>query len=152
MLFSSVEWSPDLALPVCHNGQSCVDGISRRGLASAVVFLGIHSVSFLGLCSWPVLFIALTISCPETPDVPQITKKLPDTMTVQKLKGLLQRLCHVAASDQQLSYASIKVGNMSGNNFHLSWSCSVCFRAGRSLTCLITWSSFPSTPSSQGTL
>ena len=52
---------------------------------------------------------ALTISLPDDPSKPQLTKKLPDTMTVQKLKGLLQHLYKVDSSDQRLSYISHKV-------------------------------------------
>ena len=52
---------------------------------------------------------ALTITFPDDPSKPPLTKKLPDTMTIQKLKGLLQHLYKVDSCDQRLSYISQKV-------------------------------------------
>jgi len=53
--------------------------------------------------------IAVTIRCPEVPERKELNKKLPSTMTVQKLKGLLQRLYKVPYSEQKLSYQDSRV-------------------------------------------
>ncbi|NP_001088530.1 tubulin-specific chaperone E [Xenopus laevis] len=53
--------------------------------------------------------LTLTIQCPEKPDKKPIQKKLPDSMTVQKVKGLLYRLLKVPGSDLKLSYQSSKM-------------------------------------------
>ena len=45
------------------------------------------------------------------PERPPLVKKLPDTMTIQQLKGLIQRLYKIDSSDQKLSYKSHKVRN-----------------------------------------
>lgn len=50
---------------------------------------------------------ALKLVFPEDSSKPQITKKLPDTMTIQKLKVLLQHFFKVDVSDQSLSYISV---------------------------------------------
>ena len=52
---------------------------------------------------------AVTIRCPDHPEKKELAKKLPGTMTVQKLKGLLQRIYKVDSSDQKLSYCDKKV-------------------------------------------
>ena len=51
------------------------------------------------------------MKCPDHPDAKTLSKKLPGTMTVQKLKGLLQRLYKVDSSNQSLSYLDEKVRN-----------------------------------------
>ncbi|XP_040285240.1 tubulin-specific chaperone E [Bufo bufo] len=53
--------------------------------------------------------LTLTIMCPEKPDQKPIKKKLPDSMTVQKVKGLLYRLLKVPSSELKLSYESSKM-------------------------------------------
>lgn len=53
---------------------------------------------------------AVTIACPDAPDKKPVTKKLPGTMTVGKLKGLLYRLFKVDSSDQKLSSVDSKLG------------------------------------------
>ncbi|KAG8444516.1 hypothetical protein GDO86_009614 [Hymenochirus boettgeri] len=54
--------------------------------------------------------LTLTIRCPEKPDQKPIQKKLPDSMTVQKVKGLLYRLLKVPGSLAiKLSYESSKM-------------------------------------------
>ncbi|XP_075718642.1 tubulin-specific chaperone E isoform X2 [Rhinoderma darwinii] len=53
--------------------------------------------------------LSLTILCPDEPDKKPIKKKLPDSMTVQKVKGLLYRLLKVPGSELKLSYESSKM-------------------------------------------
>ena len=53
--------------------------------------------------------LAITIKCPDHPEQKQLAKKLPGTMTIQKLKGLLQRMYRVNSSDQKLSYVDKRV-------------------------------------------
>ncbi|XP_069810559.1 tubulin-specific chaperone E isoform X2 [Dendropsophus ebraccatus] len=53
--------------------------------------------------------LTLTIMCPDRPDQKPIKKKLPDSMTVQKVKGLLYRLLKVPGSELKLSYESSKM-------------------------------------------
>ncbi|KAG8583143.1 hypothetical protein GDO81_008297 [Engystomops pustulosus] len=53
--------------------------------------------------------LTLTILCPNKPDQKPIKKKLPDSMTVQKVKGLLYRLLKVPGSELRLSYESSKM-------------------------------------------
>ena len=53
--------------------------------------------------------LAVTIKCPDHPEQKQLAKKLPGTMTIQKLKGLLQRMYKVNSSDQKLSYVDKRV-------------------------------------------
>ncbi|KAK3697992.1 hypothetical protein QZH41_014374, partial [Actinostola sp. cb2023] len=48
--------------------------------------------------------IALTFKCPNDSSKKVITKKLPGTMTIGKVKGLLYRLYKVDSADQTLSY------------------------------------------------
>nr|XP_020642664.1 tubulin-specific chaperone E isoform X1 [Pogona vitticeps]XP_020642673.1 tubulin-specific chaperone E isoform X1 [Pogona vitticeps] len=60
--------------------------------------------------------LKLTFKCPDKPDQKPIEKKLPDSMTVQKVKGLLYRLLKIPGSDLKLSYESSK---MKGKEFEL---------------------------------
>ncbi|XP_029449707.1 tubulin-specific chaperone E isoform X2 [Rhinatrema bivittatum] len=53
--------------------------------------------------------LTLTIVCPDQPNRKPIEKKLPATMTIQKVKGLLHRLLKVPGSDLSLSYKSSKM-------------------------------------------
>ncbi|XP_063299450.1 tubulin-specific chaperone E isoform X2 [Pelobates fuscus] len=53
--------------------------------------------------------LTLTFKCPEKPDQKPMQKKLPDSMTVQKVKGLLYRLLKVPGSELKLSYESSKM-------------------------------------------
>nr|XP_006122125.1 tubulin-specific chaperone E isoform X1 [Pelodiscus sinensis]XP_025039903.1 tubulin-specific chaperone E isoform X1 [Pelodiscus sinensis] len=53
--------------------------------------------------------LTLTIKCPDKPDQKPIEKKLPDSMTVQKVKGLLYRLLKIPGSELKLSYESSKM-------------------------------------------
>lgn len=53
--------------------------------------------------------LTLTIMCPNKPDQKLIKKKLPDSMTIQKVKGLLYRLLKVPGSELKLSYVSSKM-------------------------------------------
>ncbi|XP_048582939.1 tubulin-specific chaperone E [Nematostella vectensis] len=52
--------------------------------------------------------IPLKIICPDNTDKKAVTKKLPGTMTIGKLKGLLYRLYKVDSSDQKISYLDTK--------------------------------------------
>ena len=54
---------------------------------------------------------AVAIKCPDNSDQKELSKKLPGTMTVQKLKGLLQRLYKVDTSEQKLSYLDNRVSH-----------------------------------------
>lgn len=54
---------------------------------------------------------AVTIKCPDNSGEKELTKKLPGTMTVQKLKGLLQRLYKVDSSEQKVSYLDNRVSH-----------------------------------------
>ncbi|KAJ7377274.1 hypothetical protein OS493_030085 [Desmophyllum pertusum] len=56
------------------------------------------------------LIKAVTITCPDAPDKKSVTKKLPGTMTIGKIKGLLYRLFKVDSSDQKLSSVDTKLG------------------------------------------
>ena len=63
---------------------------------------------------------AVTIKCPDNSGEKELTKKLPGTMTIQKLKGLLQRLYKVDSSEQKLSYLDNRVSGhyaISHNHF-----------------------------------
>ncbi|ELK05100.1 tubulin-specific chaperone E [Pteropus alecto] len=53
--------------------------------------------------------LTLKIKCPHQLDQKVIEKQLPDSMTVQKVKGMLSRLLRVPASDLLLSYESPKM-------------------------------------------
>nr|KAF6395638.1 tubulin folding cofactor E [Rousettus aegyptiacus] len=53
--------------------------------------------------------LTLKIKCPHQLDQKVIEKQLPESMTVQKVKGMLSRLLRVPASDLLLSYESPKM-------------------------------------------
>uniref|UniRef100_F6Z6T8 Tubulin-specific chaperone E n=1 Tax=Ornithorhynchus anatinus TaxID=9258 RepID=F6Z6T8_ORNAN len=61
--------------------------------------------------------LTLTIKCPDRPAQKLIQRQLPDSMTVQKVKGLLSRLFRVPGSELRLSYESPKVGGGSASGF-----------------------------------
>lgn len=48
----------------------------------------------------------ITFKCPQDPSQRELVRKVPSSMTVQRLKGLLQRLYKVNSSEQKLSYQS----------------------------------------------
>ncbi|XP_064411951.1 tubulin-specific chaperone E isoform X2 [Latimeria chalumnae] len=52
--------------------------------------------------------LTLTIKSPDKTDQKPIERKLPDSMTIQKVKGLLCRLFKVPGSELKLSYISAK--------------------------------------------
>ena len=49
-------------------------------------------------------FYDVTITAPDNPELKALKKKLPLTLTIQKLKGVLHRLYKMDPSDQMLSY------------------------------------------------
>ena len=51
----------------------------------------------------------ITFVCPGKADQKPIIKKLPDSMLIQKVKGLLYRLLKVPGTQLQLSYTSAKI-------------------------------------------
>ncbi|XP_072912738.1 tubulin-specific chaperone E isoform X2 [Hemitrygon akajei] len=53
--------------------------------------------------------LALTIRCPDKPDQKLLEKKLPDSMTIQKVKGLLHRLFKVPSAELKLTYITSKM-------------------------------------------
>ncbi|XP_037247995.1 tubulin-specific chaperone E isoform X1 [Falco biarmicus] len=53
--------------------------------------------------------LTLTIKCPEKPEQKPVEKKLPESMTVQRVKGLLYRLLKIPGSELKLSYESSKL-------------------------------------------
>ncbi|NWH82223.1 TBCE protein, partial [Piaya cayana] len=53
--------------------------------------------------------LSLTIKCPENPEQKPVEKKLPGSMTVQRVKGLLYRLLKIPGSELKLSYESSKL-------------------------------------------
>ncbi|NXO01253.1 TBCE protein, partial [Rhinopomastus cyanomelas] len=53
--------------------------------------------------------LTLTIKCPEKPEQQPVEKKLPESMTVQRVKGLLCRLLKIPVSELKLSYQSSKL-------------------------------------------
>ncbi|NXN12679.1 TBCE protein, partial [Indicator maculatus] len=53
--------------------------------------------------------LTLTIKCPEKPEQKPVEKKLPESMTVQRVKGLLYRLLKIPGSELKLSYRSSKL-------------------------------------------
>ncbi|NWS70371.1 TBCE protein, partial [Crotophaga sulcirostris] len=53
--------------------------------------------------------LRLTIKCPEKPEEKPLEKKLPGSMTVQRVKGLLYRLLKIPGSELKLSYKSSKL-------------------------------------------
>ncbi|XP_020028940.2 tubulin-specific chaperone E isoform X2 [Castor canadensis] len=60
--------------------------------------------------------LTLKIKCPSQLEQKVLEKQLPDSMTVQKVKGLLSRLLKVPVSELLLSYESPK---MAGREFEL---------------------------------
>ncbi|XP_062502907.1 tubulin-specific chaperone E-like isoform X2 [Corticium candelabrum] len=54
--------------------------------------------------------LEITISFPDDSTKTPITKKLPASLTIQKLKGLIQRLCRVDISQQRLTYKETENG------------------------------------------
>ncbi|RMC12757.1 hypothetical protein DUI87_10282 [Hirundo rustica rustica] len=58
---------------------------------------------------YPTLCLTLTIKCPEKPEQKPVEKKLPESMTIQKVKGLLYRLFKIPGSELKLSYESSKL-------------------------------------------
>uniref|UniRef100_A0A8C2SS14 Tubulin-specific chaperone E n=1 Tax=Coturnix japonica TaxID=93934 RepID=A0A8C2SS14_COTJA len=53
--------------------------------------------------------LTLTIKCPDNPEQKPVEKKLPESMTVQRVKGLLYRLLKIPGSELKLSYESSKL-------------------------------------------
>ncbi len=53
--------------------------------------------------------IQVTIKCPDEPTKKTLTKKLPGTMEVQKIKNLVHRLLKVEVTAQKLTYTSPKI-------------------------------------------
>ncbi|NXD79779.1 TBCE protein, partial [Halcyon senegalensis] len=53
--------------------------------------------------------LTLTIKCPEKPEQKPVEKKLPESMTIQRVKGLLYRLLKIPGSELKLSYESSKL-------------------------------------------
>ncbi|KFP68647.1 Tubulin-specific chaperone E [Cariama cristata] len=53
--------------------------------------------------------LTLTIKCPEKPEQKPVEKKLPESMTIQRVKGLLYRLLNIPGSELKLSYKSSKL-------------------------------------------
>ncbi|KAJ6664663.1 hypothetical protein lerEdw1_006236 [Lerista edwardsae] len=60
--------------------------------------------------------LTLTFKCPDKPDQKPLQKKLPESMTIQKVKGLLYRLLKIPGSELKLSYESAKI---KGKEFEL---------------------------------
>ncbi|KAM6365454.1 tubulin-specific chaperone E isoform 4-T4 [Alca torda] len=58
---------------------------------------------------YPSLCLTLTIKCPENPEQKPVEKKLPESMTIQRVKGLLYRLLKIPGSELKLSYESSKL-------------------------------------------
>ncbi|XP_067876646.1 tubulin-specific chaperone E [Heterodontus francisci] len=53
--------------------------------------------------------LALTIRCPDNPDQKLLEKKLPGSMTIQKVRGLLHRLLKIPGAELKLTYISSKM-------------------------------------------
>ncbi|XP_035176928.1 tubulin-specific chaperone E [Oxyura jamaicensis] len=53
--------------------------------------------------------LTLTIKCPDKPEQKPVEKKLPESMTIQRVKGLLYRLLKIPGSELKLSYESSKL-------------------------------------------
>ncbi|NWS39671.1 TBCE protein, partial [Probosciger aterrimus] len=53
--------------------------------------------------------LTLTIKCPDKPEQKPVQKKLPESMTIQRVKGLLYRLLKIPGSELKLSYESSKL-------------------------------------------
>nr|XP_028579901.1 geranylgeranyl pyrophosphate synthase isoform X1 [Podarcis muralis]XP_028579902.1 geranylgeranyl pyrophosphate synthase isoform X1 [Podarcis muralis] len=77
--------------------------------------------------------LALTFKCPDRPDQKPIEKKLPESMTIQKVKGLLYRLLKIPGSELKLSYESSKVSSCSYNT---EYNLSHCYCQHCTLTLL----------------
>ncbi|NXS51286.1 TBCE protein, partial [Brachypteracias leptosomus] len=60
--------------------------------------------------------LTLTIKCPEKPEQKPVEKKLPESMTIQRVKGLLYRLLKIPGSELKLSCESSK---LEGKEFEL---------------------------------
>lgn len=64
---------------------------------------------------------AVILSCPEDSSREDQVRKVPASMTVQKLKGLIQRLYKVSSSDQTLSYQSKEVSRKGVRDGRCGW-------------------------------
>lgn len=53
--------------------------------------------------------LSITFVCPDDSDRKPIVKKLPDSMIVQKVKGLLYRLLKIPGAELKLSYSTSKM-------------------------------------------
>ncbi|XP_033635093.1 tubulin-specific chaperone E-like [Asterias rubens] len=53
--------------------------------------------------------IQVTIKCPDAPSKKVLTKKLPGTMEIQRIKNLIHRLLKVEVTAQNLTYTSLKI-------------------------------------------
>lgn len=53
--------------------------------------------------------LVLSIKCPDNPDQKLLEKKLPESMTIQKVRGLLHRLLRVPDAELKLTYVSSKM-------------------------------------------
>lgn len=53
--------------------------------------------------------LCVTIKCPEVTDQEPIEKKLPESMTIRKVKSLISRLLNTSHMDFKLSYTSVKM-------------------------------------------
>ncbi|XP_066552729.1 tubulin-specific chaperone E isoform X2 [Amia ocellicauda] len=53
--------------------------------------------------------LSITFICPDMTEKKPIEKKLPDSMTIQKVKGLLYRLLKIPGSELKLTYTSSKM-------------------------------------------
>ncbi|XP_062304801.1 tubulin-specific chaperone E isoform X1 [Osmerus eperlanus] len=60
--------------------------------------------------------LSITFLCPEDSDRKPIVKKLPDSMIIQKVKGLLYRLLKIPGVQLKLSYASSKIYSLFTDN------------------------------------
>ncbi|OXB71764.1 UNVERIFIED_CONTAM: hypothetical protein H355_004193 [Colinus virginianus] len=58
---------------------------------------------------YPSLCLTLTIKCPDNPEQKPVVKKLPESMTIQRVKGLLYHLLRIPGSELKLSYESSKL-------------------------------------------
>ena len=90
-----------------------------RDIVASPIYDNYYSNTFLKISTFLDLYVtsharygaAVTIKCPDNSGEKELTKKLPKTMTVQKLKGLLQRLYKVDSSEQKLSYLDNRVSS-----------------------------------------
>lgn len=53
--------------------------------------------------------LSITFVCPDEPDRQPVVKRLPDSMILQKVKGLLYRLLKIPGAELKLSYSSSKM-------------------------------------------